>query len=408
MPSSLSADLIDFLKSTNPEDVAGLFAGFRNFVPIAFALHSGETNANNDEELAKRRGYSKMIPMPAPNERADDALAYQEFVIQNPDPKWRKFLLDAQRARYKEMDDPYSPTTATRRKDYEVAPVTARHALTAALNKKYANGGPVDFSTPDMVDGVQYIPDAQLYGKGGLAKKTLDQIAAEMLQKGVILENPSRRSFFGLNLDPAKSYPLVKSESDVFKEVPVLPEKTVSVKKAAASSKSNPAQSPLKSLSEAPLSRRDVLQMTAGQVLRGALPQGALPGLGDVAKVVELVVEPTAAPAMSLSLQGLIARAAKHGLSIDDTTDMLVKLGHKEDDAFWMQSMMNDPFEFSGDYMTDYAMPRMEAIGNLISSSSKKPMSMRNELRDIKRENPDMYQKLREAANDIFTYGHEN
>lgn len=407
MPSnSQYADLLDeFKASIDPMDAATLFAGLRNTVPLSMLFRSGELNTGEMEELAKRRGPATMPAPPTIDPAESNRRAQMDFEMQYPDPRIRELLIAEM---LRQSRDPYSPTTATRRRDFEEAPIRADQFMSAApkKTKKFANGGAIDFTTPDMADGGRFIPDAQPFNKGGSAKKTLDQMAAEMMQKGVKLESPARRGFLGLG--KAADFPLAKMDTKALermqsdlKGAPAITEKTVTVDPGKGAAKST-----LKSISETPMTRREVLQSAAGQAMRGALPDlGALSSLGNVAKAVESV--PKAMPVMPETLQGLIAHFAKKGLDEDDTIRMLEKLGHDEDDVMFMLNPMRNPDEFVADFGED-AMKPSRALSNLINHGvGESPMTMRGPLREIKRENPAMYNDLIRAARDISEYGFE-
>lgn len=401
MPSN---PIDELLQGIDPMDAATLFAGLRNSVPLSMLFRSGELNAGHDEELARRRGPATMPAAPAVDPAESDRRAMQEFEAQYPDPRMRQLIIDSM---LRERRNPYSTTTATRRRDFEEAPITARHSM-QATPKKYANGGAIDFSVPDMADGGQFIPDPQPYAGGGSAKKTLDEMAAEMMRKGVKLADKpdlSRRSFFGLGkgLDFPLSKVDTKTLESLGKDAPAITEKSVTIDPGKGAAKST-----LKSVSETPLSRREVLQSAAGQVARGMLPDlGGLSAMGNVAKAVESAV-PKAAPALPQTLQGLIAHFAKKGLDEDDTIKMLEKLGYDEDDVLYMLNPMRNPDEFVAD-LGEEAMTPSRALSNLINSGTNEPpMTMRGPLREIKRENPSMYNDLIRAARDISEYGFEN
>jgi hypothetical protein len=156
MPSNL---LDEFLQSVDPIDAATLFAGVRSAVPLGMMFRSGELNAGEDAELARRRGPT---PPPAPRQRTFED-EQREFEAQFPDPAVRRAVLAELIA---QRTQPYHPATATRRKDFEAAPEGARQSVQAAPRKKMATGGTV-----------------QNFNKGGRALKTLDQMAAELASK---------------------------------------------------------------------------------------------------------------------------------------------------------------------------------------------------------------------------------
>lgn len=379
MPSNL---IDDFLQSMDPIDAATLFAGLRNSVPLGMAFRSGDLNAGEDEELAKRRGPATMPAAPAPSPEESNRRAIADFEAQYPNPVLRELVITEM---LKQRRDPYSPATATRRKDFEEAPESEQRSLRAA-------------------------PKPKKFNKGGSAKKTLDQMAAELAQKSVkAVDKPDlgRRSLFGLGSKPA--FPLANIDTKALEKMqselkgaPAITEKTVTVDPGKGAAKST-----LKSIAETPMSRREVLQSAAGQALRGALPDlGGLGGLGNVAKALESVSAPV--PAMPQTLQGLIAHFAKKGLDEDDTIKMLEKLGYDEDDVMYMLNPMRNPDEFVTD-LGEEAMTPSRALSNLINSGTNEPpMTMRGPLREIKRENPSMYDDLIRAARDISEYGFED
>jgi hypothetical protein len=156
MPSNL---LDEFLQSVDPIDAATLFAGVRSAIPLGMMFRSGELNAGEDAELARRRGPT---PPPAPRQRTFED-EQRDFEAQFPDPAVRRAVLAELIA---QRTQPYHPATATRRKDFEAAPEGARQSVQATPRKKMATGGTV-----------------QNFNKGGRALKTLDQMAAELASK---------------------------------------------------------------------------------------------------------------------------------------------------------------------------------------------------------------------------------
>lgn len=408
MPSNPAEDLLSGL---DPIDAATMFAGLRSSVPLAMLFRSGELNAGEDAELARRRGPA---PAPAPRARTYED-EQRDFEAMFPDPAIRRAVLTELIA---QRTQPYHPATATRRKDYEMAPEDTRHEARPLMKK--AEGGAVtaDHTQPDMADGGQLLADPNLYaaggavqkfGGGGRAAKTLDEMMAEMAKKGVKLADKpdlSRRSLFGLG--PKSAFPLANLDDKALqrmqselKGAPAITEKSVTVDPGKGG-----VSETVKSIAATPMSRRSVLQSAAGQVLQGALPQGALPtALGAVEDVAQQAVK-TAIPAVPLTMQGIIAKAAKMGLSEDDTIKMLLKHGIGEHDVQYMLPAMRNPYDFVD--LGEEGMSRARALSNLIGSDLDKPMTMRGPLREIRRENPEMYRELKQTAEDIKEYGHEN
>ena len=380
MPSNF---LDDFLQGVDPMDAATLFAGIRNSVPLSMLFRSGDTNAGHDEELAKRQG-PRMILAPPPIDPAESIRRAQtDFEMQYPDPRIRQLLIDEM---LKQARDPYSPTTATRRRDFEEVPMSARHYMSAT-------------------------PEKKKFAKGGGVKKTLDEIMAEMAQKGVrVADKPdlARRTFFGLGAKPA--FPLANLDAKALEKMqselkgaPAITEKTVTVDPGKGAAKST-----LKSLSETPMSRREVLQSAAGQVMRGALPDlGGLGAMGNVAKAVE-----SAAPvALPSTAQGLMALALKKGMNVDEAIDFVRIMSTRggKPEPYDIESIgqhMKAPhtMEVEGEYL-----PSSEVLRQMMRHDGEGSIqSLRGPLREIKQIDPDRYEEMLRTARDISRYGFED
>ena len=403
MPSS---PLDDLLQGLDPMDAATLFAGVRNTVPLSMLFRSGELNAGEMEELAKRRGpaYAPVPPTIDPEE--SNRRARMDFEMQYPDPRIRQLLINEM---LKESRNPYSLTTATRRRDFEEAPIHANQFMSAApkKTKKYANGGAIDFSVPDMADGGQFIPDAQPYAKGGSAAKTLDQMAAEMLQKGVKLESPARRGFLGLG--KAADFPLAKMDTKALEKMqsemrgaPAVTEKSVTIDPGKGAAKST-----LKSISETPMTRREVLQSAAGQVMRGALPDlGGLGSIGNVAKAVESVAPAAASPLTNP--YAIIMSLMKQGKSEEEIAKMFSKK-MPEYNEYAVENMIGKVRNPSGYLYGD--LPTLKtpsgALREIVEFKADgwddhlSPLKLKPELRQLRSADPDAYKGIINAAKDI-------
>jgi hypothetical protein len=383
-------DLVQSL-DLQPADVATMFAGARATVPAYMGLYAGDTNAGHDEELLRRRGPLPRPALPQPSASEQQQRMIEEFERQFPTPELRAAAIKHMRA--VRAGKAYDPGTATRRVDFLPE---ARHEMRAAPAKpKYAGGGKV--------------------------KKTVQQMADELLVKGTKLADKpdlARRSLFGLKAQPLMEMPIAKlddkalarMEKQYAKEgaAPTITEKTTTVSPDAGATKST-----LKSITETPVSRRTVLKSAAGQAMQGVLPQSMVPtpsvaGLvGSAAQTVAKAAAPTAA-AMPITLQGLIARAAKMGLDEDDTIKMLENMGvANEYDVMYMLPSMRNPYDFYED-LGEESMSAARAMSNLINHDINSPaMSLRGPLREIRRENPGMYDELKQTARDISQYGYE-
>jgi hypothetical protein len=403
MPSS---PLDELLQGIDPMDAATMFAGARNTIPLSMLFRSGELNAGEDAELAKRRGPATIdAPRPLSPDEVNRR-AQMDFEAQYPDPHFRQMLINAM---LRERHNPYSATTATRRKDFEEAPITARHSM-QATPKKYANGGAIDFSVPDMADGGQFIPDPQPYNKGGSVAKTLDEMMAEMAKKGVkMVDKPDlgRRSLFGLGSKPA--FPLAnldtKALESMNKNAPAITEKSVTIDPGKGAAKST-----LKSISETPLSRREVLQSAAGQVMRGALPDlGGLSTMGNVAKVAE-----TAAPAFTFDMvPALVAEAVRKGLSEEQAVSFIRGMMPAAEKRYFLDDMYHtykNPELFNvPDGKAGAGEVMRSMMGVLPESLTGAPLSsIRPRIRAMQERAPEVYNQLRQTAKDIGEYGHEN
>jgi hypothetical protein len=252
-------------------------------------------------------------------------------------------------------------------------------------------------------------------GGGVFGKKSLDQMQAELLSK----EGLSRRALFGLKPDyplVTKQEPLSKVEQEVQRaeraarkkgEAPSVTASRVDVDPGTGRKKSI-----MESVTETPVSRRTVLKTAGSQVAQSMLPMGdlmKLAGAPAVTSPVGAIAQATqsAMPLVPMTVQGLIARAAKMGLDEDQTIALLEKMGAASaDDVQFMLPVMRKPYDFYED-LGDEQMSRAKALANLINTDMNKPMQMRGPLREIKRENPDMYKELKEAAQDIYDYGQE-
>jgi hypothetical protein len=406
MPSNL---IDDFLQGIDPIDAATLLAGIRNSVPLGMLFRSGELGPDEMTDLNRRRG-----PPSAPNPPTIDPVesnrrAQMDFEMQYPDPRIRELLIAEM---LKESRNPYSSTTATRRRDFEEAPMSAQQYMSAApKKKKFANGGAIDFSIPDMQDGGRFIPDPQPYNKGGGVKKTLDQMMAEMAQKGTkVADKPdlSRRSFFGLGAKPA--FPLANLDTKALEKMqselkgaPTITEKSVTIDPGKGAAKST-----LKSLSETPMSRREVLQSAAGQVMRGVLPElGGLSSLGNVAKVAETAATPTALP--SSMIAPLLAQAAEQGMKLSDALKFVRSKVPNADELFELEETFRNYKNPSRmDYENDLLSPS-DVMRDLLAAQEKPSiMAARPEMRAMRGMAPKKYEELKDVSRDFSMQSIEN
>lgn len=276
--------------------------------------------------------------------------------------------------------------------------------------RKYANGGAIDFSIPDMQDGGRFIPDPQPFNRGGGVKKTLDQMMAEMAQKGTKLADKpdlARRGFLGLS--KASDFPLAKMDTKTLEKMqsdlkgaPTITEKSVTIDPGKGAAKST-----LKSISETPMSRREVLQSAAGQALRGVLPE--LGSLGNVAKVAE-----TVAPTFTFDMvPALVAEAVRKGMSEEQAMNFVRSMMPKAPERFKIDDMFQaykDPDVFTAlDNKAGPGEVMRGMMGALPESLTGAPLSsIRPRIRAMRERAPEVYEGLRQTAKDIGEYGHEN
>jgi hypothetical protein len=422
MPNNYMDFVDEFKAGLQPADILTLLAGLRNTVPVYAALGATGTNEGHDEELARRRGPATMPAPPTIDPAESNRRAQMDFEMRYPDPRIRELLIAEM---LKQSRDPYSPTTATRRRDFEEAPMRADQFMSAApKKKKFANGGAIDFSTPDMQDGGRFIPDPQPYNRGGGVKKTLDQMQAEIAQKLKPQPQPdlSRRKFFGLGKaeqlmpfdsamqlnkkDPAFQEALalyMHDNRNMFKNAPAITEKTVTVDPGKGAAKST-----LKSLSETPMSRREVLQSAAGQALRGVLPDlGGLSAIGNVAKVAETAAVPTALP--SSMIAPLLAQAAEQGMKLSDALKFVRSKVPNADELFELEETFRNYKNPSRiDYEDDLLTPS-DVMRDLLAAQAKPSiMAARPEMRAMRGLAPKKYEELKDASRDFSMQSIEN
>jgi hypothetical protein len=410
MPSNVQyADLLDEIKaSIDPMDVATLFAGLRNSVPLSMLFRHGELGPEEMTELnavnprrAPTAASTGNQPSPDRLEMTPSQIEMQNIAFNmqyrdprvfgvHPDkPSINNQMLRAMMDEYNRQGrDPYSPTTATRRRDFEEAPMRADQFMSAAPKKKK-------------------------FSKGGGVKKSLDEMMAEMAQKGVkVADKPdlARRGFLGLG--KASDFPLAKLDKDMFKNAPAITEKTVTVDPGKGAAKST-----LKSISETPMSRREVLQSAAGQVMQGVLPKGLMPDVGDVAKQISDITTPIA-PTKS-SIPAMMAAAIKAGMNEDEAVAHVASQFTKPPRFGGLMARGEDPAEYLTDHLErlhgnlsePYINYSPEATGAVRPSKafqelidreteSMKPLQLKPIMRELKSVDEKMYSNLIKAAKD--------
>jgi hypothetical protein len=383
MPNNYMDFIDEFKAGLQPADVLTLLAGLRNTVPVYAALGATGTNEGHDEELARRRGPATMPAPPTIDPAESNRRAQMDFEMQYPDPRIRELLINEM---LKQSRDPYSKATATRRKDFEEAPMSAKQYMSAA-------------------------PKPKKFNKGGGVKKSLDEMMAEMAKKGVkVADKPdlSRRGFLGLG--KASDFPLAKLDTKTLEKMqsdlkgaPAITEKTVTVDPGKGAAKST-----LKSLSETPMSRREVLQSAAGQALRGVLPDlGGLSAIGNVAKVTETAAAPTALP--SSMIAPLLAQAAEQGMKLSDALKFVRSKVPNADELFELEETFRNYKNPSRmDYEDDLLSPS-DVMRDLLAAQEKPSiMAARPEMRAMRGMAPKKYEELKDVSRDFSMQSIEN
>lgn len=401
MPNSTwMDDLAELLKPEDPAAVASMFAGARGSVPIYAGLYSKD--ASGPDELAfeaRNRATST-----AQRDAAAHAQMQQQSLQQIPEEALRKAVAARMRA-----EQQYPPALATRRADFAPQP---RHEMRA-----FADGGAVntDFTQPDMADGGAMIPDREYAGGGGV-RKTLQQMADELLLKGVkTADKPdlARRSLFGLRPQPALDLPLARMDDikkDVAKDMakaPTVSEKSVEVNPATGSVKST-----LQSVANAPMSRRAVLQTAAGQVLRHALPGvgDAVPTpdiLGEIAKIADVAQPAQAAAALPVTLESILAGAIGQGVKKKEAVELARQQFPQYDPGLVKDTYqtLKNPYkhiELDEDAIDLFEMSRpAENMKMFTGAPSDSPLyAMRPYMRALKQASPQVYDTAKAYSKD--------
>lgn len=388
----MAGPLEDLVKSLDlqPADIATLFAGLRSSVPVYAAM--GATGLNEGEDERLRQIYGPLPPTPVPRETPEmqQRRMIEDFEQRFPTPELRAAVLEQMRANRRVGR--YDPATATRRIDF--APHT---------QPEYR--GPV--MTPSI--------GKRKFQAGGSAKKTVQQMADEMLLRGKskpVKETVdlSRRGFF--RLPESKSMPLAKIDDKALEQLeqkygkqgqaPTITEKKVEVSPDAGKTKST-----LKSITETPVSRRTLLQAAGSQALQGVLPNTGV--IGEIAKVanpVESVVKQVATPGMMYEgIPGMIAAGLREGMSEEDVVSMILGTYRGVDPSRVAQavSSIKDPTSV----MFEDRIGPGDAMMQLIGTEGP-PMANRGALRYMRKIDPNKYGEIRDTARDISRYGFEN
>ena len=157
-----------------------------------------------------------------------------------------------------------------------------------------------------------------------------------------------------------------------------------------------------KSVLDAPISRRSILQSAVGQVARNALPVGEM--IPSAAKAVEAVAP--ASPGLN-AIPGLMAKLLREGKSVDEAAKIV-------------DSMVPETIEgwsnVIGDRIADpYSMTHIGAetpvgtvFGEMIRPAHQSSVfGLRDQMRQLREMSPEDYERLKEAARDYSEFGRE-
>ena len=223
------------------------------------------------------------------------------------------------------------------------------------------------------------------YSKGG---KVVDFLA-EVLKGGSKPTDTKRRAAMGLpkDLTPKPGEVVVKEE---IKTAPKKGETSVSMTEAM----------------NIPMSRRDVLRTGLGQAASAMAPRGAMGALmkaaGSPASLMkQAVTAPTTGAGQAMTIPGAIAKAISMGLDEDQTIDMLKRLDLADEmDVIQTLPIMRNPIDFQVNIGDEFeSMGPREAPSQMIGTDSG--LDIRQSLREISRENPELYDQLKKVARDI-------
>ena len=404
MPNDLLKTIGDYL---NPEDVltlAGPLAGFKPTAGITAALYAPSLNENEAEELDKLRAMRP--PVAAPRETAQtpemrdfvNRLRYEQFVGDLRKQYGQHADLMLQGIIKQALQDEEQQARMTGPRAKPPAPPAARHEATVPEGRfrRYAEGGMIEHMTPDFSDGGRMIYTDSLdsyAGGGGVKGKTVQQMADELLTKGLKTPDLSRRGFMRL--------PDLGGPKESKLPIPAKDMERYQTEKTTVDPLSGSVEKVVEKVAQTPMSRRQVLQGALAQAAQRVLPSVAMQPVKDVAsEVAKTVMKPIPTP----SIGGLVAQALKMGMDEDEIIRFVQSAMPKEDpeaiadDLYYLPGIMRDPYEYAED-MGD--APLMKIFGQLVSPYQESPMGLRRTMRDIRAIDPEKYNELKSVARDI-------
>jgi len=434
MPNDLLKTVGEYL---NPEDLltlAGPLAGFKPTAGITAALYAPSLNENEAEELDKLRAMRP--PAAAPRETAQtpemrdfvNRLRYEQFVGELRKQYGQHADLMLQGIIKQGLQDEERQARMTGPRAKPPAPPAARHEATVPEGRfrRYAEGGMIEHMTPDFSDGGRMIYTDSLdsyAGGGGVKGKTVQQMADELLTKGLKTPDLSRRGFMRL--------PDLGGPKESKLPVPAKDMERYQTEKTTVDPLSGSVEKVVEKVAQTPMSRRQMLQGALAQAAQRLLPSVAMQPVKDVAQSVAQEVAQTVAPKASPTMGGLVAEALKMGLDENQAVEFVHSMlpGSTKkmvaDHLDYMYPVMKDPFDVLS-HEVEYALESaddvdlafdagkpvlgspVKILGDMISPSvSHKGMNLRPTLRGIRQANPEKYDEIMQAARDAAEYLYE-
>jgi len=409
MPNDLLRTVGEYF---NPEDLltlAGPLAGLKPTAGITAALYAPSLNESEAEELEKLRAMRPPVPVAAPVAPRETAqtlemrdfmnrLRYEQFVGDLRQKYGQHADLILQGLIKQGLQDEAQQARMIGPRAKPPAPPAARHEMTVPVGRfrRYAEGGMIEHMTPDMSDGGRMIYTDLLdsyAGGGGVKGKTVQQMADELLTKGLKTPDLSRRGFMRLpDLDGPKESKL---------PVPAKDMERYQTEKTTVDPLSGSVEKVVEKVAQTPVSRRQMLQGALAQAARRVMPSVAMQPVRDMAsEVVKTVMKPIPAP----SIGGLVAQGLKMGMDEDEILRFVQSAMPGADpeklagDLYYLPGIMRDPYDYFEDMGDE---PLMKIFGKLVSPYQESPMALRRTMRDIRALDPEKYDELKSVARDI-------
>jgi|GEM_PF-3235579 len=304
---------------------------------------------------------------------------------------------------------------------------TTRPVLLNQIDRIYAENPDVikDIIRDTVVRQRRYRDGGSVQGlsKGGDAKKTVQQMADELLTKGLKTPDLSRRGFMRL--------PDLGGPKESKLPIPAKDMERYQTEKTTVNPLSGSVEKVVEKVAQTPMSRRQVLQGALAQAAQRVMPSVAMQPVKDMAQSVAQEVAQTVAPKASPTMGGLVAEALRMGLDENQAVEFVHSMlpGSTKkmvaDHLDYMYPVMKDPFDVLS-HEVEYALESaddvdlafdagkpvlgspVKILGDMISPSvSHKGMNLRPTLRGIRQANPEKYDEIMQAVRDAAEYLYE-